>query len=223
MAGCGGRRTRFGVRAFWVRALCAALIALAAPVSTLAADGDAPAQQWDYPDLPPLTYGGPFTLLDHTGRTVTDADFRGAYMLLFFGYTHCPDVCPTGLGAMAVAMDLLGRAGNQVQPIFVTVDPKRDTVEVLAEYVGLFHPRLIGLTGTSRQVHEAAKAYHVHYTIAEYKGEILVGHTSRTYLVGPDGKYIGDFAHGAAPEDIAARILRDMDENDLIRGMETTQ
>jgi protein SCO1/2 len=98
------------------------------------------------------TASGPFLLIDHKGRPVTDRDFRGKFMRVFFGYTFCPDVCPIDLQIISKAVDALGEAGNRVQPIFITVDPKRDTVEVLARYVSHFHPRLLGLTGTPEQV-----------------------------------------------------------------------
>ena len=97
---------------------------------------------------------GPFALTDHTGKKVTDEDYRGKFMLIAFGYTYCPDVCPTGLQAMSVAMDSLGEQADWVQPIFITIDPERDTPEVMKEYVAAFHPSLIGLTGTPQQIAE---------------------------------------------------------------------
>ena len=95
---------------------------------------------------------GPFALTDHTGKKVTDEDYRGKFMLIAFGYTYCPDVCPTGLQTMSVVMDLLGEQADWVQPIFITIDPERDTPEVMKEYVAAFHPSLIGLTGTPQQI-----------------------------------------------------------------------
>ena len=148
-------------------------------------------ETFEYPEVEEITYGGPFTL--------------------FFGYTHCPEVCPTGLQNMANAMLLLGDAADRVQPLFITIDPERDTQEILADYVPLFHPKLLGLTGTPEQVHEAAKSYFVHYSIAEYQGEILVGHTSDTYLTDPDGNYLAAFGHGTPAQDIADAVLKAMD------------
>ncbi len=107
--------------------------------------------------------GGPFQLIDHTGREVTAQDFRGQYTLVHFGYTFCPDVCPTTLSRMSAVMDLLGEQANRVQPLLITVDPARDTPEVLAKYVAFFHPKLIGLTGTEDQVRSATDAYMVFY------------------------------------------------------------
>ena len=170
----------------------------------------AQSQNFEYPEVEEITYGGPFTLMSHEGKEVTDEDFLGSYMLLFFGYTHCPDVCPTGLQNLANAMLLLGDAAEQVQPIFITVDPARDTREILADYVPLFHPKLLGLTGTPKQIHEAAESYLVHYTIANYQGEILVGHTSSTYLTDPEGNYVTSFGHGTPPQEIADAVLNAM-------------
>ncbi len=107
--------------------------------------------------------GGPFELFDHNGRTRTERDFRGRLMLVYFGFTYCPDVCPTDLQAIGLAMDKLGGDSADVQPLFVTVDPERDTPAHLAEYVKLFHPRLIGLTGSAEAIRRAADAYKVYY------------------------------------------------------------
>jgi protein SCO1/2 len=141
--------------------------------------------------------------------------------LVYFGYTFCPDICPTGLQAMAEALDLLGPAGRRVQPLFITVDPARDTTEVLADYVDAFHPRLIGLTGTAAEVKAVAAAYRVRYFKLFYpwsgeekdeKGkaipEYAMYHTAFTYLMGPDGSGLAVFPHGAFPEDMAAEIRR---------------
>ncbi len=154
--------------------------------------------------------GGPFALVDHTGRPVTDADFRGKHLLVYFGYTYCPDVCPTELGVMAQAMDRLGPLAEKVQPLFITVDPKRDTVAHMAGYVELFHPRLVGLTGTPEQTAAAAKAYRVYHAVPTGQdaagGDYLVDHSSFIYLMGPDGAFQRVFAAGAEPDQIAADI-----------------
>jgi protein SCO1/2 len=110
--------------------------------------------------------GGPFSLTDHTGRKVTDKDFLGKYMLVFFGYTYCPDLCPTELQVMSAALDKLGAKADDIQPIFITFDPQRDTPEVLKLYISNFHPRLVGLTGTPEEI-AAAKAYRVYYSKLE--------------------------------------------------------
>ena len=114
--------------------------------------------------------GGPFTLVNHLSQTVTDADFHGRFLLLFFGYTFCPDVCPTTLTNITDALDRLGGVGDRVIPIFVSVDPERDTPEYLGEYLSYFHPRLVGLTGTPEQVAAAAGAYRVYYAKAGQGG-----------------------------------------------------
>ncbi len=159
--------------------------------------------------------GGPFTLVDQTGKTRTEKDFRGEYMLVYFGYTYCPDVCPTELQAISNAMDLLPKdVAKQIQPIFITVDPERDTVGAMADYVSHFHPRLIGLTGTLEQTSAAAKAYRVYYAKAFEEGEpkdsdtYLVDHTAFIYLMGKDGSYIRHFNQGESPEKIAEGLAK---------------
>lgn len=172
--------------------------------------------------------GGPFELTNTDGETVTAADFRSEYMLVYFGYTYCPDVCPTSLMDMTRALDRLAEqapeTAKQIQPLFITVDPARDTAEVLGNYVENFHPRLVGLTGSRDQVRAAAKAYRVHYekvTPAEYYGtdseaaqaadadtEYLISHSSYIYLMGPDGDYITNFKYGERPKDIAEALRR---------------
>ena len=108
--------------------------------------------------------GGPFTLVGRDGKTVTDRAFRGKYMLVFFGFTHCPDICPAELQVMAAALDELGPKANEIIPIFITLDPERDTPPVVADYVMNFSPRFVGLTGSPEQIAEAAKAYRVTYS-----------------------------------------------------------
>src|SRR6266404_4128906 len=107
--------------------------------------------------------GGPFELVDHAGHARSEHDFRGKLMLVYFGFTYCPDVCPTDLQAIGLALDKLGKDGESVQPLFITVDPARDTAEHLAQYVPMFHPRLVGLTGNPEAIRRAADAYKVYY------------------------------------------------------------
>jgi cytochrome oxidase Cu insertion factor (SCO1/SenC/PrrC family) len=155
-----------------------------------------------------VSLGGPFSLVDHTGRAVTERDFAGRWMLVFFGYSFCPDVCPTELATMTAAVDAMGPAGEQVEPVFITVDPERDTPEHLANYVTLFHPRLRGLTGTPEQIAEVARRYRVYYARAHRPdmGDYLMDHSSFIYLVGPDGRVRTLFRPEAKPEDIAAAV-----------------
>jgi len=153
--------------------------------------------------------GGPFALTDQTGQPRTNADFRGKLMLIYFGFTYCPDVCPTDLQAIGLAMDQLGAKADSVQPLFVTLDPERDTVEHLAQYVPLFHPRLIGLTGSTSAVTQAADAYRVYYKRIDFdpaKSDYTVDHSAFIYLVDRDGKYLGFFPPGTPAEKIAAMI-----------------
>ena len=158
--------------------------------------------------------GGPFELIDQTGVRRSDEDYRGRYMLVYFGYTYCPDVCPTSLLTMSRALQLLSErapeAAEQVVPVFVTVDPERDTVEALAAYAPSFHPDLVALTGTADEIAAAAKAYRVYYAKAEdaSSGTYLMDHSSYFYLMGPDGAYRTHFSHLAQPEEIAEGLER---------------
>lgn len=155
-----------------------------------------------------VTVGGPFTLVDTTGKTVTDNDFRGRWMLVYFGYTFCPDVCPTELQAVAAGMDALGPLAAKVVPIFITVDPERDTQAAMADYVKLFDDRLVGLTGTAAQVAAAARSYRVYYAKSASKdaSAYLMDHSSFLYLMGPDGSLRMLIKPGTSGADIAATI-----------------
>ena len=140
-----------------------------------------------------VSVGGPFTLIDGDGKQVTDRDFRGRYLLVYFGYTFCPDVCPTTLNEVAVAMQELGAAALRVQPLFVTVDPQRDTPGVVKRYAAAFDPRLIGLTGSPEQVAQVAQEYRVYYAdrrTTPRASDYTVDHSSLLYLVGPDGRFV---------------------------------
>ena len=157
--------------------------------------------------------GGPFQLVDHSGSAVTEGSFDDRYLLVYFGYAWCPDICPTELLVIGQAVDALGDLGDEVQPLFITVDPARDTVEALADYVPAFHPRLVGLTGSEEQVHEAAKAYRVYYRLNEpdEDGTYLVDHTSYIYFMDPDGDYVTHFVFGQGPEKMAEIIRKHLD------------
>lgn len=156
-----------------------------------------------------VAIGGPFELLDHNGRQVTEKDFAGRLMLVYFGFTHCPDICPTGLQTIAIAMDQLGAAGEKVQPLLITVDPERDTPPVMKEYVEAFHERLVGLTGTAEQIARVAREYRVYYQKVVLKDSSLgysVDHSGFIYLMDGQGKYLAHFRHDATPEQMAERI-----------------
>ena len=155
-----------------------------------------------------VAIGGPFALTDHSGRAVSDQDYRGAYMLIYFGYINCPDICVPALNNMSAALDALGAAGDAIQPIFITVDPARDTVVALAGYVPSFHPRLVGLTGTARQTKAVSAAYSVFFKAEEHAGDddYLVGHSGYVYLMGPDGAFLTVMSHAKAGAAMAAQI-----------------
>jgi len=159
--------------------------------------------------------GGPFQLADQTGATFTDRDLAGDYALIYFGYTYCPDVCPTELGQIAAAIDELGADGARVRPVMITIDPERDTPEVLAEYVPLFHERLVGLTGTEAEIRSVAQAYRVLFRKFEDPSytNYLMDHSSFVYLLAPDGGVVGMFRYGTAPEEMAAAIRQHMKAN----------
>ncbi len=163
----------------------------------------------------PFTFGGPFDLLDHTGQRRTDRDFRGRFLLVFFGYTACPDICPVNLDIMAEALESLGDRAERVQPLFVTVDPGRDTAARLAEFVPRFHPRLIGLTGSEAQIASIAKAYRVTRFKVPRPDEgadgYLVGHGPLTYLMGPDGQFVTFFRHDGSAEAMAKTLRKYLD------------
>lgn len=151
--------------------------------------------------------GGPFELTDHTGKPRTERDFRGKLMLVYFGFTWCPDICPADLQAMGLALDKLGADGDSVQPLFITVDPERDTAQHLAEYVPMFHPRLIGLTGSAEAIRNAADAYKVYYAKVDPDsgkagdgGYYTVDHTAYIYLMDREGNYLGFFPPGTSAD-----------------------
>ena len=153
--------------------------------------------------------GGPFTMVNHRGETVTEKSFLGKPMLLFFGFTFCPDVCPTELQVMAAALDELGDKGKDIQPIFVSIDPERDKPEVMAAYVSNFSDRFIGLTGSAEQVAAIAGAYRIFYARQENKErptDYLMDHSSIVYLMGPDGKFLKHFTYTTDAKALAQGI-----------------
>jgi protein SCO1/2 len=156
--------------------------------------------------------GGPFTLTDHTGKRVTDADFRGRYMLVFFGFTYCPDVCPSTLQVMSEALDRLGSKADRFVPILISVDPGRDTPEQLASYVKSFRPGFVGLTGTQAEIDAVLDVYRIRSVRKRADPKSTAGyavdHPAQIYLMGPDGRYraILDYTKGA--ESMAASLAR---------------
>ncbi len=154
--------------------------------------------------------GGPFTLVATNGQTVSDQTYRGKWVLIFFGYTYCPDACPTALNSISVALAKLGSDASNLQPLFVTVDPQRDTREVMAEYLKSFDSRILGLTGTEDQINNVIKEFHL-YVSKEKPGtegdNYLVSHSSYIYLMDPQGKF-ADVIQGAEAGDAIAAWLR---------------
>ena len=146
------------------------------------------------PPLAGAKIGGPFALTDQNGRTVTDQDFAGKYRIMYFGYTFCPDVCPTDMQVVGTALAHLDKSdpalGSRVVPIFVTIDPARDTPAILKQFVAAFHPRMVGLTGSPAAIDKVAKEFAVYYAKgdASPSGGYLMQHSSQTYLMDPAGK-----------------------------------
>lgn len=154
--------------------------------------------------------GGPFELVDQHGRTVTDQDFAGRHMLVFFGFTYCPDFCPMSLDVMTRALELLPEdEAARIVPIFITLDPERDDVEQMRSYAALFYDDLVALTGTREAIDAAASAYRVYHAKVELDAgaDYTIDHSTFTYLMGPDGRYLTHFGHDASPEEMAERLL----------------
>jgi protein SCO1/2 len=160
--------------------------------------------------------GGRFTLNDQNGKTRTDADFRGKLMLVYFGYTTCPDICPTDLMQIGLTLDKLGDAADDLQALFISVDPERDTADVLAKYVANFSPRILGLTGTPAQIRAAAdayKAYYARYTPPD--GAVyLIDHTGFIYLMGRSGEYLGFFPPGTTADRMVEIITQHLGQRE---------
>lgn len=155
--------------------------------------------------------GGPFELIGAEGKTVTDKDFRGRYMLVFFGFTHCPDICPAELQVMSAALDDLGSDADRIVPIFITLDPERDTHAAVTNYVQNFGSNFVGLTGSPEAIAKAAKAYRVSYK--KFQDESMgedysIDHSALLYLMGPDGQFVTYFPYGTPPEKMAETLRR---------------
>jgi protein SCO1/2 len=153
--------------------------------------------------------GGPFQLTEADGRVVSDKDFHGKYVLIYFGYTSCPDICPTTMADLTIALKKLGPKADEIQPIFVTVDPQRDTPAVLKDYVAAFSPRLIGLTGSPQQIATVEKEFRVYAKVektGDGPGDYSVDHSSVFYLMGPDGQFISILRADQEGADLAKSI-----------------
>ncbi len=158
----------------------------------------------------PSDLGGPFSLIDQSGKHVTEKDYAGKYLLIYFGYTYCPDACPTELLVMGQALDQMPQAqSDKIQPIFITIDPARDTIDKLSEYVPSFYPRLVGLTGSDAEIAEVAKEFKVYYaksTAPNNASDYVMDHSSYVYLMNPEGKMIGIFSSDTSAEDMAKSL-----------------
>lgn len=172
------------------------------------------ARQKLFPQAGPQTsgkalIGGPFTLTDTTGRQVTDKNYRGRYMLVFFGFTACPDICPAGMQLISAALDKIGAKAENVTPIFISVDPERDTPQKLAGFVKNFSPRIVGLTGTRDEIAGVAKAYKVFYEKTPNEAapaDYGMNHTSIIYLMSPDGEYVTHFTPMTSVDAMAEKL-----------------
>jgi protein SCO1/2 len=156
--------------------------------------------------------GGPFSLTDQDGRRVTEKDFLGRYMLVFFGFTYCPDICPTELQNISGALDAMGPDAAKFTPVFITIDPERDTPDAMGKYLTSFHPSFIGLTGTAEQVAKAAGAYRIFYSKEvppDAPDAYTMNHSGYVYLMDCQGRYIRHFDAGTSGADIA-RALKDL-------------
>jgi protein SCO1/2 len=166
-------------------------------------------------DLPPSAgaIGGSFQLTGADGQRVSDRDFRGKWLLVYFGYTHCPDICPTTLAEISQTLGLLGDDAARIQPLFISIDPERDTPQIVGEYVKEFDDRIIGLAGTPEEIAAAAKAYRVFYAKEEGgdRNNYLMQHTAFVYVMGPDGRYVTLLSplEGQTP-DVMANRLREL-------------
>ena len=157
---------------------------------------------------PSVAIGGPFTLTAADGATVTDQSYRGKWLLVYFGYTFCPDACPTALTNISAALQQLGPLADRVQPLFITVDPHRDTPKVMADYVKAFDHRIVGLTGSTAAIEAVTKEYGVYVAPQKSEGsdDYLVDHSSFIYLMNPDGKFVATLSGAATGAQLAARL-----------------
>jgi cytochrome oxidase Cu insertion factor (SCO1/SenC/PrrC family) len=165
-----------------------------------------------------LPIGGPFSLIDQNGVTRQDADFRGKLMLVYFGYTYCPDICPATLLAMSQAIDKLVPEGDQVQPIFITVDPERDRGPALRQFTAAFDPRIIGLTGSTDQVAVAAKALHIDFSkVFAGNDDYVIDHSTTLSIIGPD-RGMAESVALTEPYQIAAKLIDELAKGGVALG-----
>jgi len=156
--------------------------------------------------------GGPFSLLDPAGKRVTEKDFAGRPMLVYFGFTNCPDICPAGLQVIAAALDKLGSKADGLTPVFITLDPERDTPQVIGEYVKSFNPRIVGLSGSTEDIAAVAKAYRVYFKkmadANSASGNYSVDHSAYMYLMSPTGEFVKHFPHTVSVDQLADEMAK---------------
>ena len=156
-----------------------------------------------------IAVGGPYALTDQDGQPRASTDFHGKYQMVYFGYTFCPDVCPTTLAVMSAALDKMGIDQNRIVPIFITIDPDRDTPAVLKKYMAAFGPRFVGLTGKPDEIAEVEKEFRVYARKQPLAGgKYGMDHSSVIYLMGPDGKLVGFYDDPISPEDLAKDLKK---------------
>ena len=174
-------------------------------------------QQAEVREEPPLkgaSIGGEFTLTNQDGEKTSFSDFDGKYRILYFGYSYCPDVCPTDLQKISLGLRLFEKEhpkrGSEIQPIFITIDPQRDTPQVLEQWTAAFHPRLIGLTGSEDEIKQVAEKYLIRYEKEKpnAEGGYLVNHSRQAYLFGPKGEPLALLPYDGSPQNVAAEIDR---------------
>lgn len=164
------------------------------------------------PSAGKASIGGPFNLLNDHGKTVTDKDFSGKWTLIYFGFTHCPDICPDELIKMADAIDKIKeKSGIDITPVFISVDPERDTVEQVHEYVKEFHPKLIGLTGSPEEIRKVARSYRVYYMKTEEEGsDYLVDHSIVMYLMSPSMEFVKFFGKNSDVDSLTNGVINEV-------------
>ena len=166
---------------------------------------------WDkwHEGAPTAKIGGPFQLVDaQTGKTVTDQNYKGKWLLIYFGYTHCPDACPTALNDLSLALDKLGDKRHAMAPLFITIDPERDTANVMKDYAASFAPDIVGLTGTPEQIAQAEKEYRVYAAKHPTKdGGYDMDHSSIIYVMDPAGRFVTNFTHETDPDQMATKLM----------------
>jgi len=157
------------------------------------------------------TIGGPFNLAATNGQSVSDRTYRGRWVLMYFGYTHCPDACPAALNNISAALEKLGGEANTLQPLFVSVDPARDTREVMNDYLKPFDPRIVGLTGTKDQIEDVVKEFHLYVSrmkSADHGDEHIIAHSTYIYLFDPQGTFVDVIQGGATGDEIVAWLRK---------------